>query len=678
MRLGPKIISATAMLLAAVGSWTAATVAANIIEERSGMAVGIRLIEAGHDWADVYTDGLQVHIGGMSPSEAQRFNALHVAGTVVDATRIVDGTTVQPSKPLTPPSYSIEILRNDEGVTLIGLVPRTLDRAGMVDEIRDLAEGSDVTDLLESAQYPAPDGWDAAVRYGMNALSRLPRSKISISSGLLEITAIAESEAEKRSMEQELEKILRRRANLPIDIRYNISAPRPVITPFTLRFVIDENGARFDACSADTLSSQGRILAAAARAGRTERGNCTLGLGVPTTEWADAVIQGIDAVAELGGGSVSFSDADVTLVAMETTPQADFDRVVGALESNLPEVFSLHSVLPRPAEVDTDADAFVPPEFVATRSPEGQVQLRGRLNNPLVRDTVQSFATARYGSESVYMAARIDEQLPDGWPVRVLAGLQALAELDSGAVTIREDFVSLSGKTGNRDAQAEIARILGEKLGDSQRYELNVVYVEALDPLAALPTPEECVDDVNALVAETKINFEPGSSDISGDAIGVVNGIAEILKACHDVDMEIEIAGHTDSQGREEMNLDLSQSRAESVLDALTARRVLTSKIIAKGYGEAEPIADNDTEEGREANRRIEFRLLTAAATQEDDSDAPAADDTAEEDGAGDDAEGTEQASQTEGASEELDATSGAAEEPDTEQDNTDGTEESQ
>ena len=72
----------------------------------------------------------------------------------------------------------------------------------------------------------------------------------------------------------------------------------------------------------------------------------------------------------------------------------------------------------------------------------------------------------------------------------------------------------------------------------------------------------------------------------------------------------MEIGGFTDSQGREEMNQALSQNRAQAVLNALLARRVLTTNLVAHGYGEAKPIADNDTEEGREANRRIEFRLI--------------------------------------------------------------------
>ncbi|MGR3492364.1 MAG: OmpA family protein, partial [Shimia sp.] len=86
---------------------------------------------------------------------------------------------------------------------------------------------------------------------------------------------------------------------------------------------------------------------------------------------------------------------------------------------------------------------------------------------------------------------------------------------------------------------------------------------------------------------------------------------AEVLREC--ADPAIEVAGHTDSQGREEMNLELSQARAEAVVTALREERILAEGLQARGYGEARPIADNDTAEGREANRRIEFTLIAEA-----------------------------------------------------------------
>jgi len=105
-----------------------------------------------------------------------------------------------------------------------------------------------------------------------------------------------------------------------------------------------------------------------------------------------------------------------------------------------------------------------------------------------------------------------------------------------------------------------------------------------------------------------------------------VQAIAEVFDRC--LEAPIKISGHTDSQGREEMNLNLSKARAEAVLTALRGARVKLKSLTAEGYGETQPIADNSTEEGREANRRIEFRLLTPA-TLEAPETQPHAPDTA-------------------------------------------------
>ena len=88
----------------------------------------------------------------------------------------------------------------------------------------------------------------------------------------------------------------------------------------------------------------------------------------------------------------------------------------------------------------------------------------------------------------------------------------------------------------------------------------------------------------------------------------------------------MEVGGHTDSQGRTVMNQTLSQQRAEAVVTALLGKRVLTANLNAVGYGESVPIADNDTEEGREANRRIEFKLIVpeGQAQNSEDGSAPA------------------------------------------------------
>jgi OOP family OmpA-OmpF porin len=602
--LSSTTLAALAFLMAAALMVVAAYGAALMIEARTTSVVSDRLAEAGIDWAEVRADGLQVHLAGTAPNEAQRFRAVNLVGTLVDSARIRDRLDVTPAKAIAAPRFSVEMLRTEDSIQLTGLMPATtpegaLDKDALILAAERLAPVNGADQTLGTADYPAPETWPAALAFGLAALERLELSKVSVAADLVDVRAISESEAEKRRLEREL------RALAPPGVRLNldISAPRPVITPFTLRFVVDADGVRFDSCSADTERARDRILAAATSAGLSGRALCTVGLGSPSPRWADAVVLAMDAVADLGSASVTFSDGDVTLLAGSSVSQAAFDRVVGELETSLPDAFSLESTLEKAATA-----AQGPAEFTATLSETGTVDLRGRLTDERERRAVDAFARAAFEGAEVRTATRLDPDLPDGWPVRVLAGLEALAEIAQGDVLVRANTVVVTGVTGSLQARGRITQILSGKLGQGQTFQVNVRYDEALDPIASLPTPEECAADVNAVIARTKITFTPASAELATTARPVLDELAAILTACPP--MQMQIGGHTDSQGSEGGNQALSQARAEAVLLALQGRRVDISGMTAEGFGETAPIADNATEEGREANRRIEFVLI--------------------------------------------------------------------
>ncbi|MDA5093318.1 OmpA family protein [Aliiroseovarius sp. KMU-50] len=634
MRITTSFLALGFFAVAALLSLVGGRIAVTVIERLSAEGVKGELVLQGHDWAEVEADGLQVVVSGTAPSEIARFRAISSAGTVIDASRVIDNMQMAATEAIAPPHFSLEILRNDAGISLIGLIPAKSDREELNDRIKEIAGGTSVTDLMGTADYPVPENWDDVLSFAVKALETLPRSKISMDAKRVSITAVSDSIEQKAGWERALKRAAPRSLLLLMDI----SAPRPVITPFTLRFLMDEQGPRFDACSAHNNTGKAKIASAALRAGMEGGIDCTIGLGVPSPNWPDAVSAGIAAVAKFEGGSVTFSDADVTLVAPAGTKQTVFDRVVGELEGDLPALYSLHSVLPEEVKIDGTGEGDGPPEFVATLSPEGQVQLRGRVTDDLQRAAAESYAKAEFGVGAIYTATRFDEDLPAGWSTRVLAGLEALGHLGNGVVVVQPDVVDVRGKTGDPEASAAISRLLSDKLGASQNYQVNVTYVEELDPVLGLPTAEECVSDINGLMAVNKITFAPGSANIEASASDTLEKIAEVLKTCEDVRMEI--AGYTDSQGREEMNKALSQSRAQAVLGALLVRRVLTSNLVAKGYGEKDPIASNKTEEGREANRRIEFRLLDISdGSQADEPEQP---DQEPSNGSGDEVEAEE------------------------------------
>jgi len=178
MRIGPQPLTALSFVVATVLFSVVAGGSATLIEQGSTRAVRVALETAGQSWADVEAHGLQVVLRGTAPSEARRLRAITAAGQVIDAGRIVDLTEVAAAESLAPPEFALEILRNDDGISLIGLVPASTDRGAMVTRLRGLAVGGQIADMLESADYPVPPGWERAAAFALAALSELPRSKL--------------------------------------------------------------------------------------------------------------------------------------------------------------------------------------------------------------------------------------------------------------------------------------------------------------------------------------------------------------------------------------------------------------------------------------------------------------------------------------------------------------------
>lgn len=601
-RIGVFVLAALASVLA--GMWAAQT-----IENRSVLAVQEDLIDRNFEWASVVGDGLQIIIEGEAPTESTRFRAMSAAGRIVDASRVIDGMSVKESAGIAAPEFAIEILRNDSGVFLIGLIPDAMDRDALNNDLVDLADGLPVSDLLETADYQTPETWNRAVKFAVRALEDLPRSKISVSSDRIAIDAITDSREEQASLERQLTR------NPPdgVELALNVRAPRPVVAPFTTRFSLNEDGAKLAACAVETEEAADLILSAARFLGyQPTETSCVLALGAPSREWGKAVALSIDAVGDLGGGTVTVSDTDITIVALQGTAEGLFDTTIGTLENALPTAFAVTAELPKAPDESSEG----PPKFVATRSPEGTVQLRGRVTDEVANLVAENYAAARFGKENITMGTRVASNLPSRWSVRVLTGLEALSELSNGSVVVEPGTVVIRGNTGNPDASADITRLMIDKLGQAADVQIDVTYVKQLDPVAGLPTVEECIEQVQTLTSVRKILFEPSSATISVGTQGLMDDLAEILQKCPDLKMQI--AGYTDSQGREVMNQQLSEDRARSVLDALRLRRIPTSNFVAIGFGEADPIADNGTEEGREANRRIEFSLIVPEPIEEE------------------------------------------------------------
>jgi OOP family OmpA-OmpF porin len=114
--------------------------------------------------------------------------------------------------------------------------------------------------------------------------------------------------------------------------------------------------------------------------------------------------------------------------------------------------------------------------------------------------------------------------------------------------------------------------------------------------------------EVEAVIELEGVYFDFDKATIKPEGKAVLNEAAALLKKHERV--VVEVAGHTDSTGSETYNQGLSERRANSVKDYLTSQGVTATRLSAKGYGEAQPVASNDTKEGRAENRRVELIVL--------------------------------------------------------------------
>lgn len=104
------------------------------------------------------------------------------------------------------------------------------------------------------------------------------------------------------------------------------------------------------------------------------------------------------------------------------------------------------------------------------------------------------------------------------------------------------------------------------------------------------------------------VNFEFDKATLTVNAKTLLDQVASELTDAPQI--RVEVGGHTDARGSDAYNHELSERRAQSVVDYLVGRGIAPERLQAAGYGEAAPVADNETDEGRELNRRVELRIV--------------------------------------------------------------------
>ncbi len=162
------------------------------------------------------------------------------------------------------------------------------------------------------------------------------------------------------------------------------------------------------------------------------------------------------------------------------------------------------------------------------------------------------------------------------------------------------------GRGGNGAIGAVLGGVIGGVAGNVIGSKMDKQAKEIKETLPGAEV-ERVGDGIKITLNESIVNFDFDSSALTTTAKNNLDKLAQVL--VNNPDTNINIYGHTDSKGTDSYNMSLSERRANSVKTYLVGKGIASSRLFAKGEGEAMPVASNDTDAGRAKNRRVEFAI---------------------------------------------------------------------
>jgi OOP family OmpA-OmpF porin len=345
--------------------------------------------------------------------------------------------------------------------------------------------------------------------------------------------------------------------------------------------------------SAPLPASKSRLLEAA----RADLGGVdvvdqmNLARGAPPL-FDDAALLVLDQIAKLKEGKITISDSRVSLSGM-ARDLGGREAIAAALK-NLPEGFSV-------ASNEIKAPPYV---FQAYKDPVAvTLTLTGYVPDNNVHAALAAAAGRKFFSEKVVDNLKASIGAPSGFASAVVPALGALSRLSTGTLVVSDREVKLSGDAFYDAAAVQIRAGFGKDFPQGWQFKADI----SVKPAAAPVDATVCQELFSDVLAKGKIRFESGRAIIDPDSAGLLDRLIEIALRCPNAN--IEIAGHTDGDGDDGFNQTLSEKRAQAVTDYLVKAGLPASRFTAVGYGSTQPIATNDTDQGKAQNRRIEFMV---------------------------------------------------------------------
>lgn len=497
-----------------------------------------------------------------------------------------------------------------EGKTVLsGYVPNAATKSVLA-----ARDGVDPSGLKLGQGEPA--FFDAAVEFGLNALSRLSSGHFAIRSSVITLKGQAKSADDYTAVKAMLADRVPSGAVLamgeiaeppapPAPAAVEAPAAEPAITvPAPAPLPEEEKIADYwfaaDLADGKTALS-GYVPNAATKSVLASRdgvdpSGLKLGQGAPAF-FDSAVEFGLKALSHLSSGHFAIRSSIITLkgqaksaddyaaVKAMLVSDAPAGAVIAMAEITEPPAPATAEATPAPQQPQAPAPAYT---FGVARAEDGTVTLSGNVPSDVARNFF-----AQSAGDNVVNQLGIVAGAPEDFVVNAQAGIAALNQLESGKLALVDGKWSLTGKAADKPSRQAALGAIAD-LSDASAWTSDI----------SLPPPIElCRAELAGVSGRNAILFDAGSARITADSSATLDEVATDLNDCPDAVVHVE--GHTDSDGPADYNMALSVQRAEAVIKGLIDRGIDPKRLYAVGYGETLPIATNDTAAGKAKNRRI-------------------------------------------------------------------------
>jgi OmpA-OmpF porin, OOP family len=588
-------------------------------------------LKTGAPWAKATFEGRDATLSGMSATAAGQKLAADAIDSIPGVRLVKNASTVlADAKP-----YTWSAARDGAKVTLAGFIPDEATRAKIIDDTKKAVPSAEITDQMKLAGG-VPALFGAATTYSMAQLARLPNGKANLSDATLNVTGTAPS----LDIFQ-----MATAAGLPTGLAGSVKVDLPTVKPYVWQ--AQKSGPTITLTG---LAPSAEAKAKIADAAKTAAPNATIVDQMRLANGAPVGFEGMATaafghLARVSTGIASLADANYTVTG--AAPSVENFNAVTAAAKALPTGFTL-------ARADITAPTINPYSWSATRNGSA-ITLSG-----FVPDEATKAANVVAARAAVPNALLTDQQTlgagaPNGFAGMAAYAIGQLGRLSSGTASLSNMAYAITGAAPtsavkDQTAAATATLPAGFTLA---RQEITApaapapapvpapVPVPVIAPVVVPPTPvvvapppppplpvvpvpapvvvappvvapvvvappvvDTCQVQFNALLNEP-ILFDTNKDTIRSVSYIVLGRLAAVAKTCPT--RTVEIGAHTDTDGTPAYNQDLSERRAQAVVEYLVREGVAGTMLKPAGFGETKPIAPNDTAENKQKNRRVEF-----------------------------------------------------------------------